>query len=259
MGFGICNLSIVPVRLEASDKSEMVTQLLFGDLIVINKTQNTWLHIRMVYDNYEGWIDHKQILNLSEESFQTIANLPAYVTHDVVHVLDCNNKRAMTPVVLGSTMPYLVDKSFYLNNDIFFYDGQVLDPEQEPDREKIIDFSLLYLNTPYLWGGRSPFGIDCSGFTQIVYKLVGIKILRDASQQSTHGETLNFISEAKAGDLIFFDNDDGKIIHVGIYLGKNKIIHASGKVRIDDVDHNGIYNHELKKYTHKLRLIKCLL
>ncbi len=259
MGFGICNLSIVPVRAEASDKSEMVTQLLFGDLVVVNKKREGWLHIRMVYDNYEGWIDAKQIMTQSEESFQTIVNLPSYVTLDVVHVLDSNNKKAVTPVVLGSTMPYMVDQSFYLNDDIFFYDGLILNPDQEPKREKIIEFALLYLNTPYLWGGRSPFGIDCSGFTQIVYKLIGIKILRDASQQATHGETLNFISEAEAGDLIFFDNDEGKIIHVGIYLGNNKIIHASGKVRIDDVDHNGIYNHDNKEYTHKLRLIKCLL
>jgi cell wall-associated NlpC family hydrolase len=118
---------------------------------------------------------------------------------------------------------------------------------------------MTFLNAPYMWGGRSPFGIDCSGFTQAVYKLKRIKLLRDASQQSTLGEPLSFLTEAEPGDLAFFDNEEGLISHVGIITDQQHIIHASGKVRIDRIDHEGIYNDEEKRYTHLLRIIKRII
>jgi cell wall-associated NlpC family hydrolase len=123
----------------------------------------------------------------------------------------------------------------------------------------LIENALIYLNAPYLWGGRSPFGIDCSGFTQLVYRLQGIKLPRDAYQQAEVGNTLSFIEESEEGDLAFFDNTEGKIIHVGIIMKNNYIIHASGKVRIDRIDQQGIFNSSLKTHTHKLRLIKSIV
>ena len=117
----------------------------------------------------------------------------------------------------------------------------------------------MFLNAPYLWGGKTPFGVDCSGFTQMVYKLNGYKLMRDASQQSKQGEALSFIEESEPGDLAFFDNEEGNIIHVGIIMDDNYIIHASGKVRIDRLDHLGIYNAEINKHTHKLRVIKKII
>jgi cell wall-associated NlpC family hydrolase len=119
----------------------------------------------------------------------------------------------------------------------------------------LIDTAFLYLNSPYLWGGRTPFGIDCSGYSQIVYRMCGVDLPRDASQQAEVGDRLSFIEEATPGDLAFFDNNEGRITHVGILLGDNKIIHASGKVRVDRIDHQGIFNDEMHDYSHHLRLI----
>jgi cell wall-associated NlpC family hydrolase len=139
----------------------------------------------------------------------------------------------------------------------FTFEGNQIEKQQP--KVNILQTAFLYLNAPYLWGGKTPFGIDCSGFTQMVYKLNGYNLFRDASQQALQGEALSFIEESEAGDLAFFDNEDGKIIHVGIMMDNNYIIHASGKVRIDRLDHLGIYNAEINKHTHKLRIIKKIV
>jgi gamma-D-glutamyl-L-lysine dipeptidyl-peptidase len=120
----------------------------------------------------------------------------------------------------------------------------------------IRELVLSWLNAPYQWGGRSVFGVDCSGFTQIIFRQLGIKLMRDAYQQAESGEMVNFISEGRCGDLAFFDNDDKKIVHTGILLGNDEIIHASGRVRIDKIDHYGIFNTEKNSYSHHLRMIK---
>lgn len=137
------------------------------------------------------------------------------------------------------------------------YDGGVI--SGTCPKSQIIQTAFTYLNTPYLWGGKTPFGIDCSGFTQMVYKLNGYKLLRDASQQATQGEALSFIEESEPGDLAFFDNSEGTITHVGLIMEDNYIIHAHGKVRIDRLDHSGIYNVDKRKHTHKLRVIKKII
>ena len=123
----------------------------------------------------------------------------------------------------------------------------------------IINNAMKYLGAPYMWGGRSPFGIDCSGFTQVVFGMCGITLKRDAYLQAELGNTIDFINETKTGDLVFFDNDESKITHVGIMIEDKQIIHASGEVRIDSIDHNGIYNENAKKYSHKLRIIKRII
>ena len=137
------------------------------------------------------------------------------------------------------------------------YEGKIT--EGLKDKSQLLKTAFSYLNAPYLWGGKTPFGIDCSGFTQMVYKLNGYRILRDASQQATQGEALSFIEESEPGDLAFFDNSEGHITHVGIIMPNNYIIHAHGKVRIDRLDHSGIYNEEKRQHTHKLRVIKKII
>jgi hypothetical protein len=266
--FGICNLSIVPCRKEPSDKSEMVTQLLFGEHFEVLEEKKSWILIRIAYDGYECWIDQKQFYPLSEKSIAGIKDTTTALTTDLVqlaspHPSPKERGQQHIPIVLGSSLPKYKEKCFFLGKEKYSFDETVIFPFAKKkvlhNGEDLGRAARWYLNTPYLWGGRSPFGIDCSGFTQIVFKINGIKLKRDAGQQAEQGQIISFIEEAQVGDLAFFDNEDGKIVHVGIILGNEKIIHASGKVRIDKLDHHGIYNEEIKKYSHRLRVVKHFL
>jgi len=247
--YGFCHLSVIPVRETPSDLSQMTTQLLFGDVFEVLDTKGNWLQIKNAFDNYIGWIDNKQQIAISIEEFNKLKN--TLYTNDKSGELILNGD--FYPVLPASSFPSM--NSFEVG-DYRFENSLSLNSFSEKNSNKIASIAKTYLNAPYLWGGKTPFGIDCSGFTQSVYKIVGIKLKRDASQQATQGKTLSFLSEAKVGDLLFFDNEEEKITHVGILLNNNKIIHASGKVRIDTVDHQGIFNEETKNYSHKLRLIK---
>lgn len=252
--FGICNLSVVPCRLQSSDKSEMVTQLLFGEHFGILEEQGKWILIKIANDGYECWIDKKQFKKISEEEFNLLSNEPQRLLLEGVKKIG-----KIENIVIGSTLPNFKKGKFNLGENKYSFRGKSVLSNRKADKKNIINTSKMYLNSPYLWGGRSPFGIDCSGFTQMVYKLNGIQLPRDAWQQAEKGEPLNFIEEAQKGDLAFFDNEEGKIVHVGIIIDKNKIIHSSGKVRIDTLDHYGIFNAETGKYSHNLRVIKKIL
>lgn len=257
MKYGICHLSVVPCRLEPSDSSEMVTQLLFGETVKIYEEKRAdWRKIKTAHDNYECWVDKKQIIEITEEEFSSL-NSSSFVSTDLVHVV--KNDDLVIPIVIGSSLPNLGNDYISINEVKYNYDGNSTQASSSPDKNKLIENAFMYLNSPYLWGGRSPFGIDCSGFSQIVYKLVGFSLPRDASQQAKIGQTLSFVEESEPGDLAFFDNEEGNIIHVGIVLENNKIIHASGCVRIDKLDHQGIYNVDTNRYSHRLRLIKKIL
>lgn len=249
MQYGLGHLSISPVRLEPSDTSEMVTQLLYGEHIKVLEQRRKWSRIRIGYDKYEGWIDNKQYVSITEEDYQKISKeKPSYSTDLVEYIQD--QKEQLIPITLGSS---LVAVSFLEHQ----YDGNSCTGIQ--DKSNLLKTAFLYLNAPYLWGGKTPFGIDCSGFTQMVYKINGHELLRDASQQATQGVPLSFIEESEPGDLAFFDNAEGNIIHVGIIMQNNYIIHAHGSVRIDRLDHSGIYNVEKRTHTHKLRVIKKII
>ncbi|WP_299113690.1 C40 family peptidase [uncultured Winogradskyella sp.] len=249
MQYGICNLGIVPIRLEPSDTSEMVTQALYGDQFKVLEQRKKWSRIRFAYDRYEGWIDNKQYKEIEDSDYKDLINANINLSRDLIEYVsdDVSN---LYPIPVGSDLNGLqLMKHGFDGNRIV---------SQHPKSE-IVKTSFLYLNAPYLWGGKTPFGIDCSGFTQMVYKLSGYKLLRDASQQATQGVPLSFIEESEPGDLAFFDNNEGNIIHVGIIMEDNYIIHAHGKVRIDRLDHSGIYNTDKNMHTHRLRVIKKIV
>jgi cell wall-associated NlpC family hydrolase len=252
--FGICELANIPLRFEANDRSEIVSQVLFGECFEIMETIKNWFRIKLHDDHYEGWIDSKQARLFSEENYRQLAEAPIILNNDLVQYIS-TAKNILIPIPLGSSLSFLDFPE--INSASYLFEGSKT--KDVRPKSNLVATAFLYLNAPYLWGGKTPFGIDCSGLTQMVYKLNGYAILRDASQQATLGEPLSFIEESEPGDLAFFDNEEGKITHVGIIMDDNYIIHASGKVRIDRLDHLGIFNAETNRHTHKLRVIKRII
>lgn len=249
--FGICNLAIIPLRAEASDRSEIVSQVLFGEHFEVLETQKQWSRIRLHFDKYEGWIDTKQYQPVSGTEYAQLCDDALVLNSDLVEYIATPNN-LLIPIPLGASLSFLNHEDINTNN--FEFEG--LRVSGVKPKANLIPTAFMYLNAPYLWGGKTPFGIDCSGLAQMVYKLNGHALPRDASQQALVGEPLSFIEESEPGDLAFFDNEDGNIIHVGLIMENNYIIHASGKVRVDRLDHLGIYNAETNRHTHKLRVIK---
>ena len=259
MPYGICLLSNVPARKEPAHSSEMVSQLLFGEHYTVLETKENWLKIKTAFDNYECWIHSKQHHALKEQDFNQLQKQPQYYTNELVQPLFNKITQKYFPISIGATLPFYKAGKLNFHGFEFEYEGEIIASNIKHQPKQILDTAFLFLNAPYLWGGKSPFGIDCSGFTQLVYKLNGIKLPRDAYQQVELGIALSFVEEAETGDLAFFDNEEGKIVHVGILLNKQEIIHASGSVRIDKYDHYGIFNGDSKKYSHQLRVIKRLV
>lgn len=260
MNYGISGLSLIPVRSEPSERSEMVTQILFGEHFEVISYLPGWCQVRLAFDGYEGWVDAKMITPLTEREYVRIEKSPVAVTTDIFSIIPVSREQNLM-LVAGSSLPkwrpYL--RQFSMNSDTYPFAGNVNYGRVKDPRNHIITQALKYFNAPYLWGGRSPIGVDCSGFTQVIYKMAGVRLPRDASQQVFIGTAVSFVEETLPGDLAFFDDEEGNIVHVGIIWKQNKIIHASGKVRIDNVDQYGIFNIDTRRYTHKMRVMKKIL
>lgn len=231
---GQCLLSFIPMRAEASDRSEQVSQLIFGETYEVLEENEKWYFIEASFDQYRGWIDKKQF---SPQVFE-VNTKRVFAFPSALQAFE--NKHVLMP--LGAFVPEDFQSQLLTLN------------------EALVLFKT-YIGVPYVWGGKTNFGYDCSGFTQSFFKTLGISIKRDAYQQATEGTDVMLLSEAKTGDLAFFDNAEGRITHVGIILendGTFEILHASGELRIDILDHQGI-NKKSEGYSHNLRLIRRIL
>ena len=260
--FGFCNIALIPVRAMANHRSEMITQLLFGEAYSIINTNHAvgWVEIKTDFDNYSGYIPTHQVVLMHQSSWEKYYQKRQYKTlSSMAYILD-KKRDIYFAIPQGSSLPMYDEKTIKLGAEIFEFEVEKQSTKLDcPIGEKIKTTALSYLNAPYLWGGRTIFGIDCSGFNQIVFKIVGIILPRDACEQIHKGQTVNSIDEAQLGDLAFFENKQGAIIHTGILLDKQNIIHASGKVRIDTIDAKGIYCRETDEYSHQLKTIKRMI
>jgi gamma-D-glutamyl-L-lysine dipeptidyl-peptidase len=255
---GVCRLSVVPVRKSPSDQSELVTQLLFGDdyAVIERGAENKWFKIRIIFDHYEGWISAAQHHSVSKEYVDYIARAEFKITTDITSSLLYNK----TPlhILIGSIIPISGSELFKMEEQ-FAFNGQSKSLGLKREFEFLKQVALKYLNAPYLWGGKNPFGVDCSGFVQMVFKISGYRLFRDAWQQASQGKAVKSFEQVAPGDLAFFKNSENKITHVGIVLEDNRIIHASGKVRIDHLNDQGILSVDSKIYTHELSHIRRIL
>lgn len=250
MEYGICNLAIVPMRAEPSERSEQVSQVLFGEAFGITEWKDSWVHIVTAIDNYQGWIGRLQFVELGQQAYMQLLENPPHLTYRAVTQAWKITDNSILYLPAGSSLSFLKGTTCNIGKERFEIIGQA------GDKDTIDVIAKSFMNSPYLWGGRTHFGIDCSGFTQAVFRLRGINLRRDASLQAEDGKLVSSLTDVKLGDLAFFDNDEGKVTHVGIMLNKMNIIHASGKVKIDNLESKGIYSEELKRYTHKLKVIK---
>lgn len=255
---GVCRLSIVPVRATPSDKAEQVTQLLFGDHYEVLETdlKGQWLHIRVNFDGYEGWIDRKQHHAISNEYFQYNNKAEFKITTDLTASLLYNKSPQI--ILMGSIIPISSSELFKMEEQ-FAFNGEAKNLGQKREYEFLKSIAMKYVNAPYLWGGKTPFGIDCSGFVQMVFRICGYKLLRDTWQQAGQGKSVSNFGESRPGDVAFFKKDTEKIDHVGVLLEDDRIIHSSGKVRIDHLDEEGILNTETKIFTHRFSHFRRIL
>ncbi len=255
---GICRLSIVPVRATASHSSEMVTQLLFGDHFEVVETSadTQWLKIKIRFDGYIGWIASNQFSDISDAYFEQLNSADFKVSTDLVSKIMYNKE--YINIILGSMLPIASSELFNLEEQLAF-NGESKNLSERKGSEYLKATAKKYLGAPYLWGGKTPFGIDCSGFVQQVFKICGYQLSRDASQQEKQGALVKKITDTQLGDLVFFANEKMNIDHVGIILEEGKVIHASGMVRIDTLDEEGIFVKTKNVYSHKLFSIKRIL
>ena len=254
MDYAVVAVPAAPVRREASHRKEMVNQLLFGETVKVLKTKgDLWVKIRSLHDGYEGWMTNTMLKEMDEAAANTMS---AFATTDILCSVKVGDKKMNIP--FGSSLPFFENgKGMLGKNEFEFAGSNCKRDEQAPGAELLQQLTLPWLNAPYLWGGRTPLGVDCSGFVQIVYKLMGIDLPRDTWQQAQEGKAVKKFKDALPGDLAFFDNKED-IVHVGILMGDEQIIHASGKVRMDTINKKGIVNAETGKRTLRLRAIRRL-
>ena len=233
-----CHLAVIPVRAEPSDPSEIVTQLLFGELLEVLEEKDQWRKIRCFHDGYEGWTDEKLFRPFLSDKRDLNNRLHA-------NTLSINTPTGPQVIIKGANLHTIEKNTIHIGEDRY----EILGTPTQNWKENLESIAMSYLNAPYLWGGRSIFGVDCSGFTQTVFAFKNIKLPRDAYQQAEVGAKVEF-GEQKPMDLAFFVNSKGRVIHVGICLEGNKIIHAYGKIRIDKLDEKGIWVQDMNKYSH---------
>jgi len=265
--------SIVPVRAEARESAEQNTQMLFGETCTIEPSAETdplsdrWRFVRLDSDGQKGWVDAKMVTPMSDKEYRTYTKAyktAAIVAFPMAYAVSENNGQTI-PLTAGTRLTNYQPSSvkgagaarFEVLGVGFRIDGGlVITAPLELTEHVLLQTVRFFLNVPYLWGGKNAMGMDCSGFTQTVMSLFGKHLYRNASEQAKQGRTVSCLKKAQAGDLVFFDHKDGRISHVGIVVDSTRVIHCSGRVKVEKLDETGIFSAETGDYTHHLVAIR---
>lgn len=258
--------SVVPVRAEAREGAEQLTQMLFGETCEVLEQQLRWNRVKLHSDGQEGWADYKMITPMSPSEYQSYSEAyktSACVIYPMAYAVSENNQQTI-PLTAGTRLTNYKDGRFEVLGVGFRIDASmVAEKPLELNHQNLQQVVRFFLNVPYLWGGKNAMGMDCSGFTQTIMGIFGRRLLRNASEQATQGKQVNSLKEVETGDLVFFDHDDGRISHVGIVLDNERVIHCSGRVKVEKLDEKGISSveqsdpqHPQGIYTHHLVCIR---
>ncbi len=256
---GICLQAYIPLRTLPSEKSEMCSQLLFGETFQIIEENNEWISIINDFDKYKGWCSKKSINHLSESEYNNILKSKKIIVPEPFLELKQINTNKKITISCGSVIYSLEDNRFRIVDNEYIIKKTISDVKNKTIQKKVVELAIKMINTPYLWGGRSAFGIDCSGLVQTCYRIAGINLPRDAYQQAEYGVHITKIIKVRKGDLAFFKNNENKITHVGIMIDKERIIHSSTNVHIDNIDEKGIINSANGEYSHTLAFFKRIV
>jgi len=261
MEYGICYHTFIPMRAEPSEKSEMISQILFGEYAEIMEQEKTGRYVRVknLYDDYEGWCCTGELITTAESEIKQNVPGKVYVTRDILSILTAENSISRIYLGAGSTVRLSDKNKVTLNGMNYKIPDSFYQVQNRSKREDLLASAKKFISIPYLWGGRSSFGTDCSGFVQNIFKQAGIPLPRDAKQQAQCGKIVQSPEEALPGDLLFFHDEKGNIVHTGIYIGNSSVIHSSGRVRQDKMDKRGIINRETGRYSHNLASIRRVL
>lgn len=255
MEYGIVQVPAAPVRRRPGHAREMVNQLLFGETVkVLRERRENWVKIRSLHDHYEGWMTSNMLAPIDAKNAKTRS---IYAASGLLNEIRVGEQTMHLP--FGASLPFFDQGKGLLGETAYTYSGFYLNrDESRATASQLEALARPWLNAPYLWGGRTPLGVDCSGFVQVLFKMTGIDLPRDTWQQAQDGRSVKKFSDAAAGDLVFFDRDED-IVHVGMLIDKDHVIHSSGKVRIDVIDRKGLVDAETGKYGVRLRAIRRLL
>jgi Cell wall-associated hydrolases (invasion-associated proteins) len=259
--YAINHTPLLPLRANATEESELVSQIMYGEIVTIIEKIDRWAQIKNFADNEIGWVDYKMLTLIEKSQFDEYSK--TMLTRVYYPLMECSNNENDEKFHLpGGSIVHNKWVFNAINNPLTFYPTEIyyeMYPPKKLNGDFILEKVKEYLNAPYLWGGKSILGIDCSGLAQVVYSIAGVQLPRNSSQQVKCGEEVYFIEDAHAGDLAFFGKEDGKISHVGILLNSSQIIHASGWVKIEKIDNHGIISSATGEYTHTLRTIKRVI